>query len=547
MQKKFDVTGKADDCGLAEALGFIREQLGAMKLKTKDSLRTELMCEETLLTLINHSDFSGTGYLRVNIRKVFGDVIIDLAVPGNEFEFLSPADVSVLKSNDDILNSYGAIRRLVLRPFTHYMSYRHSGDFNTVSIKAVQSYYSGLYRTLTALFLAVASGLALRSFAPESVCMAVNNNILVPVRTVFLNGLGMCAVPIVFCSVMSCVADMGGLSGIKKTCGTLFKYFVICKIIGLIVGLCSIYIFRPGTGVNIPLTSGETVNVKSVSLIGMFTDLVAGNIFRPFLEGNMLQLIVLAFMAGFAVSVTDAKCVRKFSGEVDMIFMKIMGFFLKFIVPVMFCSAASMIIVTGTGTLSSLAGIICTVIGGHIVTAIALCFLVKFSAKLSPLTMLRKSAPMLITAFSTCTSTAAIPDGLKSCAAMGISPSLYSFSIPLATSVNKVYSAAYYVTIVISASNLYGINIPPVSIIMLILMSSLMSIATPSIFGAGLITLSVLFSEFGCPVEFIGIVVPIDILTDFTATVLVCLGHIVCTLLAASSGNLIDREQYNRP
>ncbi len=87
MQEKFTVNDSDNGEALASALGFIREQLGAMKLKPKESSHAELMCEETLTLLMSHADFSGLSYFRVSVRKIFGDVIIDLRVPGHEFEF----------------------------------------------------------------------------------------------------------------------------------------------------------------------------------------------------------------------------------------------------------------------------------------------------------------------------------------------------------------------------------------------------------------------------------------------------------------------------
>ena len=544
---KFTVNSTNTDEALSGALEYIHEQLAAMKLKTKDAIRAELMCEDSLVSLMDNADFSGMGYFRVNVRKVFGTVIIDLAVPGREFEFSGGTGIQPLKDDDELQESYEAIRNIVLRSFSGNIRYRHSGNLNTVRIKAVRSSYSGLYQTLAALFLAVVSGVMLRNVAPASVCASVNNNILDPIRTVFLNGLKMCAVPIVFFSVVSCIADMGGLSGIKRTGGKLFRYFAVSLIIGLSVGLCLMYIFRPGEGVNLVATSAETVQAGTVSFIGMLVNLVAGNVIRPFLEGDMLQIMVLAFFVGLAISLTDAKILRKVSSELNMTFMKITEIFLYLTPLVMFCSAASMIITAGAGTLVSAAGITLTQIFGHAVIVVIVCLAVKFRAGLNPFTMLRKSAPMLATAFSTCSSVAAIPDSMKCAGSMGISPSLYSFSIPVGVSVSKITTPLYYSVMVLSAANLYGVNMTPSAIIQLSVTILLLTVTTPSMPGGGVISLSVLLAQAGCPLEFVGIAVSIEMMIDFTGTMTICQGNLVCTLLAAADDGLLDRVKYNRP
>ena len=547
MQKKFDTASQGKDFALLQALEYIHEQLQILKLKTKEAARAELMCEESLVSMMNHSDFSGPSYFSVNVRKIFGDVIIDLKVPGQEFEFSGAAEISQLKDNDALQESYETIQRIVLHSFMQYIRYRHSGKINTVRIKAVLSNYSGIFKTLAALFLAVVSGLLLRNFAPESVSLFLNDNILVPIRSVFLNGLKMCAVPIVFFSVVSCIADIGGLSGIKQAGGKLIKYFIIANILGLAVGLCIMYIFRPGEGVNMSVTSYETVQTQPLSLAGNLVHIVAGNIVRPFLEGDMLQIMAIAFFVGLAISLTGAKMARKFSGELNMIFMKITEIFLYMVYLVVFCSVASMIITTGAGTLFSAAGVIFTLIVGHVIIFVLHCLAVKFYAKLNLFTMIRKSVPLLATSFSTCSSIAAIPDALKCSADMGIPSSLYSFSVPLGLSLGKAATPVYYCVMVLSAANLYGVNISPSLIVSLSVTILLLSITTPAMPGSGVISLSVLLTQAGCPLEFIGLAVSIEMITDFTATMTISFGNLACTLLAAADDNILDREKFNRP
>ncbi len=439
MQEKFTVNDSDNGEALASALGFIREQLGAMNLKPKESSHAELMCEEALTLLMSHADFSGRPYFRVSVRKIFGDVIIDLRVPGHEFEL------------------FGAVQNI-------------NGVITRCSV-----------------------GTPMKSFAPESVCMSVNDNILVPVRTMFLNGLKMCAVPVVFFSIVSCIADMGGIAGIKRTGGKLFKYFVMCQVLALLAAFGFMYMFTPG----------GSVNAEAVT--------------------NTLQA----------------------SSSLNLIFTKITEFFMKIVTLVIFCSAASMIITTGTSTILSVIGIVWKLLAVHAIVFAALCLAVKFSAGLSPLTLLRKSLPMFTTAFSTCSNIAAIPDTMKCADSVGIPSSLYSFSIPVGTSLNKSVTSLYYSVMVLSAAHIYGINITPSAMLQLMASIVLLSLTTPALPGSGVISLSVLLVQAGCPVEFVGIGVSIEMMTDFAETMNGCFANMVCTLFAAERENLLDREKFN--
>ncbi|MBQ4431149.1 MAG: hypothetical protein II877_06565, partial [Synergistaceae bacterium] len=75
----------------------------------------------------------------------------------------------------------------------------------------------------------------------------------------------------------------------------------------------------------------------------------------------------------------------------------------------------------------------------------------------------------------------------------------------------------------------------------------LLTVTTPSMPGAGLISLSVLLAQAGCPLEFVGIAVSIEMMIDFTATMTICQANLACTLLASADDGILDREKYNLP
>ncbi|MBR1657486.1 MAG: dicarboxylate/amino acid:cation symporter [Synergistaceae bacterium] len=534
MKKKF----KPDEIG--KALEYISSCLESMKLGGKDIKRAELMYEEALMSLTKHSD---GGAFTVRLRKIFGDVSIEISVSGNEFDFWGNQKINSEPDEDEYDEEF--LRAMILRSFENLMSYRHSWNRNTVRIQAVRSNYSGLYRVLTALCLAVLSGLLLRNFAPESVSMSVNEHIFVPIRTIFLNGLRMCAVPVVFLSIVSSVSGMSGISEVKRLGRNFLKPAVMFKILELVSAFCLVYLLRPGAGVEAVMASSKAVEAETLSFSRLLTEFFAGNIIRPFLEGNMLQIMVIALLMGLVMLMTDSENVQKFFAELNTIFMKVTGIFLYLVPLVIFSSTASMIITTGLETVVSAAGIMGTIFLETFLLFVMLCVSVKIFAKLSPLILLRKSVPMLTTAFSTCSSIATVPENMKCAEELGVPSSVYSFSIPVGVSMNKIYSFSYFIIIVFSAANMYGIEMTLSTAVSTVLTSLILSVVTPSLPGAGLITMSAALSQAGCPLDFLGIGASIEMIVDFAATLLISFGNLVCTVFAANSENLIDREKYN--
>lgn len=545
MQQKFTVNDSDSREALTGALVFIREQLGEMKLNEKDINRAELMCEESLSSLLKRADFSRLKHFAVDVRKLFGDVIIDLRVPGQEFDFYGNAEVPYHSDDDELQETQEAVQSVILRSFSRFIRYKHYRRFNSVRIKALLSNYSGLYKILTILFLAIVSGFVLRNFFPESVYMAVNDNIFVPVRTVFMNGLKMCAVPVVLFSIITCLSGMGNASGIQKSGGRLLKYILVFQLASTAIAFGLMYVFRPGAGVNMIASTVETVQGESLSLTGMLMNLVPANLIRPLLEGDMLQIMVIAVILGISVGMAGAKILRDVFGELTAVFMRATRIFMIIVPLAIFCSVASMTITTGVDTLLSVLGIILTLIAGYILLNIFFCIAVKVRTGLSPLVMLRKSMPMIITAFSTCSSIATIPDGMKCCDDMGISQKIYALSIPLCTSICKAAFPITFTVFTLSAANMYGVDLSASSMISIAFSIIVLTISTPGLPGACVIATSALLTQAGCPLDFMGIALSLEAIEDLFNTPTTCMGNVACTVIAADGGNLIDKEKYS--
>ena len=401
--------------------------------------------------------------------------------------------------------------------------------------------------TFGALLAAIIAGLALRAFVPESVYMSLNDNIFTTIRTIFMNGLKTCAVPIVFCSIAASVADAGNLSGMQRSGVRLMKWFLLGQIVAVFVGFGVVMLFGTGKGAGLAASSSVQAGASVMSAKDTIIGLIPDNLLRPFLEGNMLQLIILAVLVGMAAGSTGAEVITKTLNELNIIFMRITSYFMSLIPLVIFCSIASIIITTGLDTLLSLLGLLLTMWAGYAVMNIVYCLAVKFAAGLSPATLYRKSLPAIITAFSTCSSNATLPDMMRCAKTLGIPKKLYSFGLPLGISINKVTCSVSYSICVLAVANMYGINIPASSLLALGMSIIIVNMATPGLPGALLISISILLSQAGLPLEAIGLIMSIDALCDVVSTPSICMGNIAEEVIVAKLENELDVEVYNQP
>ena len=150
----------------------------------------------------------------------------------------------------------------------------------------------------------------------------------------------------------------------------------------------------------------------------------------------------------------------------------------------------------------------------------------------------------MITAFTTCSTSAAIPDSLKACKDMGISSKLSSFAIPVGASLNKSGFCLSLTAITLTAANMYGISL---SLTQLASLCALIIIIAPGTSWTPIIAISLLFEDIGCPLNALGIIMAIYPLLDMADTVTSCNGTIASTLTTAKHLGLLDIEEYARP
>ena len=548
MHKKFVMNNTNSDGALIQVLEFIREQLAELKLDAKASGRAELMCEEALVSLLTHGVFTEDSSIRVNISKFLGNVSIKLTAPGQEFAFTGGIDdVFSLDSEEISPEAAESIRNMLLRSFGQNLSYRHSGKYNIITIRAVRSAYSGLYMVLCALVSALITSLLMRAFLPESVYMSVNDNIFVPIRTIFMNGLKLCAMPVVFLSLAASMADTGSMSGIRRAGGKVLEFFMMTQVISLMIAFGLMLVFRAGEGVGLTAPSSVNAQSASVSLLDTLVNVIPSDIVRPFLDGNMLQLLVLAVILGICTGLSGAKSVTHIFTELNGIFAKAMEIFLKMIPAVIFCSIGSLILTAGMNTLLSVLGMLLILAAGNILLLLLYWLMANFLGGVSPAVMYRKSLPALITAASTSSSIAALPDSMKCSKNMGIPEHISSFTLPLGITISKNITLIYIVCAAMFTANIYGIALTFGDMAFLGILTLIIVMGSPAVTGGFVVVMSMILVQMGLPADTVPLFIMINAVLDMLDTATVCMMPLTAALVVSAREGILDMKEYNRP
>lgn len=537
-----------DHAGLGEALEFVEKKLTDYKLDRKDITKNLLAAEEVIQALLAHSEHADSIYL--SVRRVLDEVSIEISARGNEFPFEQEFTMDAELYADDVgPDTERAIRGMILKSLMGDLKYRHRADMNTVRICAVKSKRAMLYKTLGAMALAIIFGVLLRSFVPESIYMPLNDHVLVLVKTMYMNALKMIVAPVVFFSIVSCIGQFSNLSEIGKIGGRTILLYSFTTVIAALLGTAMFYLFRPGKfGSVIFDTAGVAAGTQTIDI--SFTDMIMGivpsNFLKPFLEAEMLQLIFLAVLCGIAVGMIGkySRILNDLFTACNELFLKITSLIIKLMPVAVFCSFLSMIIEMGTDAVLSVFKIVGVFIAAIACMIVVYCGLIVVFAKQNPIPFCKKYAPTMAQVFSMGSSNAALPINIEACKKLGISPKVYSLSLPLGATINMDGTSVFLSVFAFSLARLCGVAIPPAAILSVLISIIVLSVGAPGIPGAGLVCLSVLLAQLNVPIEAVALVMGIDTLMGMLRSMSNCLGDVAISLVVAKRENLLDIDTY---
>ena len=540
------------DCApenIPEAIDFMREALKKRKLASKEIAKTLLTSEEVLAKLImNASDSSER--IKISVAGVLGNVDISFKAKGKPFEAADIEKDILFEQDDEEANA--ALRKLVNKILGDNLEIKNSDDVNSVLIKVKKSHYAGLVYTIVALLLGIATGLILHNAFPAEVSGAISNNIFAPVYTIFMNSLKFIVAPLVFFSIASSIADFGDIKAFGKIAVKVMVMYVITSIIAICVGYVTYSLFPIGDrsleaavsaeAAADTLSKGEEV---SISIKDTLVGIVPTDIITPFQKSDMLQIIFIAVILGLSASALSRKypLARQLLAVMNAIFSKITSAIVVFIPPVVFCSMAKMMAAMDLKDFTHVFVWVPVIYFGDLLMIVIYLLLMTF-AGLNPFNFLGKYYPAMISAFTFASSNAALPSSIKQCDEMGVSPRIYSFTLPLGATINMDGSCISLIISSLFFAKIFDIKVTGSVILSLFIAIILLSLGSPGVPGGNLVCIALLVPQIGIPAESISLIMGLYPLVGMMQTCANVTGDAVVTAVVAKRANLMDMKKF---
>lgn len=370
------------------------------------------------------------------------------------------------------------------------------------------------------------------------------------VGQIFLRGIMMLVVPLVFISLVNGAASMGDVKKLGRVGVKTVGFYLTTTAFAIIIALFLGYFLKPGIGLDLSsIEVVETTIGTKTPLVQLLYEMVPNNPISAMANGNMLQIIVFAILTGVGLSLMGDKA--KFLLE---LFENLNGLIMKLVEIVMIFAPIGVFgLIARTFATVGYAGLIPLMkyVGAVYIGLIIQMFLVyggllKGFTGLSLKKFYTKFFPAMSVAFSTASSGATVPVSLEITEKeLGISKNISSFTIPLGATINMDGTAIMQGVATFFVAQVYGIDLTLNMMITVIITATLASIGTAGVPGAGAIMLSMVLQSIGLPLEGIGLIMGIDRLVDMGRTVTNITGDAVCTAIIANQEGELDREKFN--
>ena len=379
-----------------------------------------------------------------------------------------------------------------------------------------------------------------------------------PLGKIFLNFLIMMVIPLVFASLSLGVAQIGDLKKLGKIGFKTISYFFVVTTVAVIIGLLLVNIIRPGD--YLPATTktqlmdsfkGQATEIKQTTEktefgIQTLVNIIPRNPIAAVAKPNpdMLALIFFSLIVGIALTLINqekaAPLIKILEGINDVTIV-VINIAMKLAPYGVFALIFSVTSRFGFELLVALSMYVVTVILGlalHLFGTFPV--LLKFLSKYNPVKFFKKIETVILTAFSTSSSSATLPTTISvSQTNLGIPSQITGFVLPLGATMNMNGTALFEGVTVLFLAQVFGVNLSLGMQLIVILMSVLTAIGSAGVPSGSIPLLVMVLAMVNIPPEGIAIILGVDRILDMCRTVLNVTGDITCAAYIAKS------EGYN--
>jgi aerobic C4-dicarboxylate transport protein len=399
-----------------------------------------------------------------------------------------------------------------------------------------------------AVVVAVAAGVVLGLAAPGTAVQ------LKPLGDSFVSLVKMMITPIIFCTIVLGIGSVRQAAKVGRVGGLALGYFLTMSTAALGIGLVIGNLIQPGSGLHLTPDAALAAHAAGAGGTGGFwaflQEMIPTTLFSAVTSGQVLQTLVVALLAGFALQALGpaGRPVLVGIGHLQKIVFKVLSMVMWTAPLGAFGAMAAVVGATGVDALKSLAVIMLAFYATCIVFVFGvLGTVLRVAMGVNILSLLRYLGREFLLILSTSSSETALPRLIAKMEHLGVSRPVVGVVVPTGYSFNLDGTAIYLTMSSLFVAQAVG---KPLSIgaqISLLLFMIIASKGAAGVTGAGLATLAGgLQSHRPDLVSGVGLIVGIDRFMSEARALTNFAGNAVATVLVGGWTGELDKAQMRR-
>lgn len=347
------------------------------------------------------------------------------------------------------------------------------------------------------------------------------------VATVYTRLFQFLAVPTIVLAITTTLASIGT----QKDTGRIFRhavtYTLLTTFAAAAVGLILYLLIRPG---NLPaqmVAGGQGAIPKTLGGETYYDHILAvvpNNLVQPFLEANVLSLLLIAAAVGIAlakmpVSPRRDTVMNLLLGLQDILFMLIRALIWALPLGILAFAAQLSAQVSAGVVADSLGRYVAVILGGNVLQFFVVLPLFLLARGINPVRHLGRMLPAVLMAFFTKSSAATLPVTMDTAEKRAdVAPKVSRFVLPICTTINMNGCAAFILVTSLFVMQNGGTDLTLPMMLLWLVIAVISAVGNAGVpMGCYFLTLSLMTGQ-GAPVGIMGIILPIYTIIDMVET-----------------------------
>jgi aerobic C4-dicarboxylate transport protein len=407
-------------------------------------------------------------------------------------------------------------------------------------------WYRNLY---IQVLLAIGIGVCTGWWFPEA------GTAMKPLGDGFIALIKMMIAPVIFCTVVHGIGSMGDLKKVGRVGLKTLVYFEVVSTVALAIGLLVGEIVQPGKGFDIDPTTLDAAAVSSYvarahedSVVAHLLSIIPGSFFGALAEGNLLQVLLISILSGFAIAQMGATGAR-IGSAIDLagrLFFRIIGMIVQ-VAPIgAFGAMAFTVGAYGVGALWNLAELILTFYASSLLFVLLVLGTIARLAGFSILRFVAYIRDELLIVLGTSSSETVLPRMIQKMESLGASKAVAGLVIPTGYSFNLDGTNIYMTLATLFLAQATNTDLTLGQELSILAIAMLTSKGASGVTGAGFITLAATLAIIpDIPIQSLALLVGIDKFMSECRALTNLVGNGVATLVISRLEGEIDANRLS--